>query len=159
MRPFIVGVGRAGTRIANLFLLKGYRGILLDTERSDLVYFPYKYKSLLGEKFVDGNGTGKDLELGRKIMEAETYNIVDRMDQIKDGDMDSIFVFSGMGGLQIAPMAHSVKPYASMTTLDVNDFFMESVGMASVTRFSIFYIHTELRKTELIIKSNRRRKI
>lgn len=98
MRPFIVGVGRAGTRIANLFLLKGYRGILLDTERSDLVYFPYKYKSLLGEKFVDGNGTGKDLELGRKIMEAEKYNIVDRMDQIKDGDMDSIFVFSGMGG-------------------------------------------------------------
>ena len=98
MRPFIVGVGRAGTRIANLFLLKGYRGILLDTERSDLVYFPYKYKSLLGEKFVDGNGTGKDLELGRKIMDAEKYNIVDRMDQIKDDDMDSIFVFSAMGG-------------------------------------------------------------
>ncbi|MBU2559756.1 hypothetical protein KKA03_02580 [archaeon] len=98
MRPFIVGVGRAGTRIANLFLLKGYKGILLDSERSDLVYFPYKYKILLGEKFVDGNGTGKDLDLGRKIMDAEKYNIVDRMDQVKDTDMDSIFVFSGMGG-------------------------------------------------------------
>jgi len=98
VRPFIVGVGRAGTRIANLFLLKGYKGILLDSERSDLVYFPYKYKILLGEKFVDGNGTGKDLDLGRKIMDAEKYNIVDRMDQVKDTDMDSIFVFSGMGG-------------------------------------------------------------
>ena len=98
MRPFIVGVGRAGSRIANLFLLKGYKGILLDTERSDLVYFPYKYKSLLGEKFVDGNGTGKDCELGRQIMDAEKYNIVDRMDQIKDENMDSIFVFSAMGG-------------------------------------------------------------
>jgi cell division GTPase FtsZ len=98
LRPFIVGVGRAGTRIANLFLLKGYKGILLDTERSDLVYFPYKYKILLGEKFVDGNGTGKDPGLGRKIMDAEKYDIVDRMDQIKDADMDSIFVFSSMGG-------------------------------------------------------------
>lgn len=97
MRPFIVGVGRAGSRIANLFLLKGYKGILLDTERSDLIYFPYKYKSLLGEKFVDGNGTGKDLEIGRQIMNAEKYNIVDRMDSIKD-NMDSIFIFSAMGG-------------------------------------------------------------
>lgn len=97
MRPFIVGVGRAGCRIANLFLLKGYKGILLDTERSDLVYFPYKFKTLLGEKFVDGNGTGKDLEMGRKIMDLEKYNIVDRMDAIKD-NMDCIFVFSAMGG-------------------------------------------------------------
>jgi cell division GTPase FtsZ len=97
LRPFIVGVGRAGCRIANLFLLKGYKGILLDTERSDLVYFPYKYKSLLGEKFVDGNGTGKDLEIGRKIMDAEKYSIVDRIDSIKD-NMDCIFIFSAMGG-------------------------------------------------------------
>ena len=98
MRPFIVGVGRAGSRIANLFLLKGYKGILLDTERSDLIYFPYKYKLLMGEKFVDGNGTGKDCELGRQIMDAEKLNIVDRMDQVKDEKMDSIFVFSAMGG-------------------------------------------------------------
>jgi len=97
LRPFIVGVGRAGCRIANLFLLKGYKGILLDTERSDLVYFPYKFKTLLGEKFVDGNGTGKDLEMGRKIMDLEKYNIVDRLDAIKD-NMDCIFVFSAMGG-------------------------------------------------------------
>lgn len=97
MRPFIVGVGRAGCRIANLFLLKGYKGILLDTERSDLVYFPYKFKILLGEKFVDGNGTGKDLEMGRKIMDLEKYNIVDRIDAVKD-NMDCIFVFSAMGG-------------------------------------------------------------
>ncbi|MEE8402759.1 MAG: hypothetical protein V3R93_03310 [Candidatus Hydrothermarchaeaceae archaeon] len=97
MRPFIVGVGRAGCRIANLFLLKGYKGILVDTERSDLIYFPYKFKTVLGEKFVDGNGTGKDLEMGRTIMDLEKYNIVDRMDSIKD-NMDCIFVFSAMGG-------------------------------------------------------------
>ena len=97
MRPFIVGVGRAGCRIANLFLLKGHKGMLLDTERSDLVYFPYKFKILLGEKFVDGNGTGKDLEMARTIMDAEKYNIVDRMDSIKD-NMYCIFVFSSMGG-------------------------------------------------------------
>lgn len=97
MRPFIVGVGRAGCRIANLFLLKGYTGILLDTERSDLVYFPHKFKTMLGEKFVDGNGTGKDLEMGRTIMDLEKYNVVDRIDAIRDG-MDCIFVFSAMGG-------------------------------------------------------------
>ncbi|MEE8400617.1 MAG: hypothetical protein V3R86_00480 [Candidatus Hydrothermarchaeaceae archaeon] len=97
MKPFIVGVGRAGCRIANLFLLKGYAGILLDTERSDLVYFPHKFKTMLGEKFVDGNGTGKDLEMGRTIMDLEKYNVVDRIDAIRDG-MDCIFVFSAMGG-------------------------------------------------------------
>lgn len=97
MRPFIVGVGRAGCRIANLFLLKGYKGVLLDTERSDLVYFSHKFKVLLGENFVDGNGTGKDLEMGRAIMNMGKYDVVDKMDSLKD-NMDCIFVFSAMGG-------------------------------------------------------------
>lgn len=97
MRPFIIGVGRAGCRIANLFFTKGYTGILADTERSDLLYFPYRYKVLLGEKFLDGNGTGKDVEVGREVMEAEKYTIVDRIDSVKEA-MDCIFVISAMGG-------------------------------------------------------------
>ncbi len=99
MKPFIIGVGRAGCRMANLFLTskKPCTGILVDSEDSDVKYFPHRYKLLLGKSLVDGNGTGGDLELGKEIMEAEMYNVVERIDAIKD-DMDCIFVVSALGG-------------------------------------------------------------
>ena len=102
MKPFIVGVGRAGSRIANLFFKRSgtrtpYIGVILDTEKSNLHYFSHRYKLLLGEKFVDGNGTGGNLRLGKEIMDAEKYRIVEKMDTIKT-DIDCIFVISGMGG-------------------------------------------------------------
>ncbi|MEE8167424.1 MAG: hypothetical protein V3T58_00960 [Candidatus Hydrothermarchaeales archaeon] len=99
MKPFIIGVGRAGCRIADLFLTskEPYTGILMDSEDSDVKYFDYRYKLLLGDNVMDGNGTGGELEIGREIMEAEKYRIVDRMDSIKD-EMDCILVISAMGG-------------------------------------------------------------
>jgi cell division GTPase FtsZ len=97
VKPFIIGIGRAGCRIANLLLTKGYNGILADTEKSDLLFFPYRYKILLGEKILDGNGTGGDIDIGREVLELEKYNIIDRIDSIKDS-MDCIFVISAMGG-------------------------------------------------------------
>ncbi len=99
MKPFVIGVGRGGCRIANLFLTseKPCTGILLDTEDSDVKYFQHKYKLLIGEKLTDGNGTGGDLELGREIIETEKYRIVERMDSIK-GEMDCILVIAALGG-------------------------------------------------------------
>jgi cell division GTPase FtsZ len=69
----------------------------MDTEKSDLLFFPYRYKLLLGESLLDGNGTGGNVSFGREVMEAEKYRIVDRIDSIKDS-MDCIFVISAMGG-------------------------------------------------------------
>ncbi|MFQ6105714.1 MAG: hypothetical protein ACE5NL_01425, partial [Candidatus Hydrothermarchaeaceae archaeon] len=68
-----------------------------DVERSDLAFFRHKYRLLLGERMLDGNGTGKDIELGKEILEAEKYNIVEKIDLIKD-DMDCLFVVSAIGG-------------------------------------------------------------
>jgi cell division GTPase FtsZ len=99
MKPFVLGVGRGGCRVANLFLTseKPSTGILMDTEESDVRYFPYKHKMLLGERLTDGNGTGGDLELGREIMEGEKYRIVERIDAIR-GEMDCLLVVAGLGG-------------------------------------------------------------
>jgi tubulin-like protein CetZ len=102
LKPFIVGVGRAGSRIANIFFKNGgartpYVGVILDTENANLHYFSHRYKLLLGEKFVDGNGTGGNLKLGKEIMDAEKYRIVEKMDTIKT-DIDCIFVISALGG-------------------------------------------------------------
>lgn len=99
MKPFVIGVGRGGCRIANLFLTsnKPCTGVLMDTEDSDLKYFQHKYRLLLGEKLTDGNGTGGDLVLGREIMESEKLRIVERMDSIK-GEMDCILVVASLGG-------------------------------------------------------------
>ncbi len=99
MRPFVIGVGRGGCRVANLFLAsdKPTAGILLDTEDSDLKYFDYRYKLLIGEKLTAGNGTGGDLALGREIMESDKYRIVDSIDYVKK-DLDCILVVSALGG-------------------------------------------------------------
>ncbi|MFQ5815643.1 MAG: hypothetical protein ACE5G7_04005 [Candidatus Hydrothermarchaeaceae archaeon] len=99
MKPFVIGVGRGGCRVANLFLTsdKPFTGILMDTEDSDVKYFDHRYKMLIGEKLTDGNGTGGDLELGREIMETEKYRIVERMDSVK-GEMDCILVVTALGG-------------------------------------------------------------
>ncbi|MFQ6136253.1 MAG: hypothetical protein ACE5PM_03635 [Candidatus Hydrothermarchaeales archaeon] len=101
MKPFIVGVGRAGCRIANLFFTEGsskvkYTGVLIDTEKSELD-FSKGYKIVIGERYLEGNGTGKDLELGREIMEGEKVGIVEKMDRVR-GEPDCFFVISSIGG-------------------------------------------------------------
>jgi len=102
LRPFIVGVGRAGCKIASVFLREAqgrvpYTGVLLDTDSLTLGALPHRHKLLLGERFLDGNGANFDLELGRQILDEEKYNIVELIDRVKDG-FDCLLVISAFGG-------------------------------------------------------------
>ncbi|NOZ77383.1 MAG: hypothetical protein GXO65_06960 [Euryarchaeota archaeon] len=102
MKPFIVGVGRAGCRLTDLFLKEATgrvhaEGLLVDTEASELAYFSHRNRFLLGKNLLDGNGTGKNVDLGREAMEADSYAIVENIDRVKSS-MDAIFVISGIGG-------------------------------------------------------------
>ncbi len=96
MKPFIIGVGKAGCKIADL-LLPYHQGLLLDSDVTTLSFFRHPNKMLVGKKLVDGNGTGKNLELGKDIFDGERYAIVEKIDEIKK-DFDCIFVFSSFGG-------------------------------------------------------------
>ncbi len=115
MKPFIVGVGRSGCRIANLFFNASnskirYEGVAVDTERSELD-FSQGYKIIIGEKLLDGNGTGKDLKIGKEIMEGEKLSITEKIDRVK-GDIDCFMVISGMGGGTggaVAPLLEEMK--------------------------------------------------
>lgn len=98
MKPLIIGLGRAGCRIASLFFAKGnFSGVLLDTDRSELYYHRHKYRLLLGEALLDGNGCGKNLELGREVIDGETHTIVEKLDSIGK-DVDCYLVIAGLGG-------------------------------------------------------------
>ncbi|MFQ5887302.1 MAG: hypothetical protein ACE5HY_01240, partial [Candidatus Hydrothermarchaeales archaeon] len=101
MKPFIVGVGRAGCRIANIFFSESnakirYEGVVIDTEKSELD-FSKGYKIIIGEKLLKGNGTGKDLSIGKEIMEGEKLSIIEKIDRVR-GSPDCFLVISGMGG-------------------------------------------------------------
>lgn len=102
MKPFIIGIGRAGCKIASIFFEKSnakmpYNGVLLDTDRNVLSSFSHNYKILLGEGVVDGNGTNNDLELGREIIDSERIRIVEMMDSLRAAK-DCFFVISALGG-------------------------------------------------------------
>jgi cell division GTPase FtsZ len=102
LRPFIIGVGRAGCKIASVFLREAqgrvpYTGVLLDTDSLTLAALPHRHRLLLGERFLDGNGANFDLELGRQILDEEKYNIVELIDRVKDG-FDCLLVVSAFGG-------------------------------------------------------------
>ncbi len=99
---FLVGVGRAGCRIGSLFLrsreLKSFvKGILIDTDKAELDYSGYKYSLLVGKELLDGNGTGKDLDLGIELLNSERQYIIDKLASVKD-ECDCFFVISSMGG-------------------------------------------------------------
>jgi cell division GTPase FtsZ len=102
VKPFIVGVGRAGCRIADLFLKEStgrvpMTGLLVDTEASELSFYPHRERFLLGKNLLDGNGTGKNVDMGREAVEADRYAIVENIDHVKS-TMDAIFVVAGLGG-------------------------------------------------------------
>ncbi len=98
MKPFIIGVGRAGCRIGQLFLKQSnYNGLLADSEESEIAYYQHRHRLLLGKRIADGNGAGGDLALGREIMAAEVPRMLERVESIRD-EMDCIVVVSSAGG-------------------------------------------------------------
>jgi len=100
MRVFLIGLGRAGCRIAHNFFSAGdenVQGVLADTDLADLAFLKHRYRIPLGERMLDGEGTQGDLDLGREVLGAERYSIEEKISRVKD-DVDCFFVVSALGG-------------------------------------------------------------
>jgi cell division GTPase FtsZ len=93
----VVGVGQAGSRIAQELGKMGYPAYAINTSKQDLEYIdvPMERKLLLEGSL---GGTGKDLDLGREIF-LENYDIVqDFVDGVVDGNDMLYLCLSGGGG-------------------------------------------------------------
>ncbi len=101
MRPFVIGIGRAGCAIADIFLKSWgrvpYQGLLIDTDKSFLNFCSHEHKFLLGTRFFDGNGSNLNSELAKEAFEYDKYDIVEKIDSIKDV-FDCLLVIAGLGG-------------------------------------------------------------
>jgi len=92
----VVGVGQAGSRIAQVMHNLGYDSVAINTSKQDLEYIKIpENKKLLLEGTL--GGTGKDLDLGREIFLDNQKEINSHMEQLSDSDMYYLIV-SGGGG-------------------------------------------------------------
>lgn len=91
-----VGVGQAGSRVAQAMHSHGYEAVVINTSSQDLKFIevPESKKLLLQGTL---GGTGKDLDLGREIFLESQQEIEDHIDQISDNEMFYLCV-SGGGG-------------------------------------------------------------
>jgi cell division GTPase FtsZ/glycosyltransferase involved in cell wall biosynthesis len=93
----IIGVGQAGSRLAEVFHKKGYDVAVVNTSAQDLEFIdvPGNQKLLLEGSL---GGTGKDLDLGREIF-AENVDLMQPLfDRTIDGNHMVYLTVSGGGG-------------------------------------------------------------
>ena len=93
----VIGVGQAGSRIAELMGKKGYDVGVINTSPQDLEYIkvPNEKKLLLQGSL---GGTGKDLDLGRQIFEDSEQECGNFISSVL-GDNDMLYLaISGGGG-------------------------------------------------------------
>jgi cell division GTPase FtsZ/glycosyltransferase involved in cell wall biosynthesis len=93
----VVGVGQAGSRIAEVFHKSGYDAAVINTSAQDLEFIevPPNQKLLLGGSL---GGTGKDLDLGREIFEENVDVIMPFVDEVAEGNNMIYLAVSGGGG-------------------------------------------------------------
>jgi cell division GTPase FtsZ len=100
LKVFVIGLGRAGCRIAHQFFtsqIENVYGVLIDTDISDLSHLKFRYRIPAGEGIIGGEGTQLDLDLGMEVLQAERFSLVEKITRVK-GDVDCFFVFSALGG-------------------------------------------------------------
>ena len=91
----VVGVGQAGSRIAEVFFNRGYNAGVINTSSQDLEYIKVDNKLLLEGSL---GGTGKDLDLGRQIFE-ENEDLCSKFIEDVLGSNDMMYLaVSGGGG-------------------------------------------------------------
>ena len=93
----VIGVGQAGSRLAEVFYQKGYDTGVVNTSAQDLEYInvPQHQKLLLEGSL---GGTGKDLDLGREIFAESTDLLGPFLDGIVEGNNMVYLTVSGGGG-------------------------------------------------------------
>ncbi len=93
----VIGVGQAGSRVAETFYKKGYSSCVINTSKQDLEFISVEEDRKL---LLDGSlgGTGKDLDLGREIFDDSVSQIEEFLyPTINNQDMAYLCV-SGGGG-------------------------------------------------------------
>lgn len=97
IRIGVVGVGQAGSRIAETFHKKGYSCCVINTSKQDLEFISVdNEKKLLLEGSL--GGTGKDLDLGREIFEDSIEEIQEFIYPTLEGQDMAYLAISGGGG-------------------------------------------------------------
>lgn len=93
----VVGIGQAGSRIAEEFSRLGYDAGVINTSAQDLAYInvPDEQKLLLEGSL---GGTGKDLDLGRQIFEQSSEQLTTFVEAIAQGNDMLFLAVSGGGG-------------------------------------------------------------
>jgi cell division GTPase FtsZ len=93
----VVGIGQAGSRIAEEFSRLGYDAGVINTSAQDLAYInvPQDQKLLLEGSL---GGTGKDLDLGRQIFEQNQEQLTTFIEAIASGNDMLFLAISGGGG-------------------------------------------------------------
>jgi tubulin-like protein CetZ len=93
----VVGVGQAGSRVAEEFHNLGYDVGVVNTSAQDLKFIDVlPHQKLLLEGSL--GGTGKDLDLGREIFSDNEDAVVDFVNKVVDGNDMVFLAVSGGGG-------------------------------------------------------------
>lgn len=109
MKIAIVGVGMAGSRIADALLEYSERTrsdfvsgvVAVNTARSDLTalqHVPVDRRILVGQAHVKGNGTGSNNELGVTIAREDKGDVVSAVDDVPIEGTDAFLVVAGLAG-------------------------------------------------------------
>jgi len=98
LRTVVVGAGRAGCRIAHELARRlRIEAVLLDTDELTLRALQHRHSLLVGDRLLDGNGTGRDLSMGRDAFDGDRYRVVEVIDRVKKV-FDCLVVVSAYGG-------------------------------------------------------------
>lgn len=93
----VIGVGQAGSRIAEVFHASGYDVGVINTSAQDLEFIDVlPNQKLLMEGTL--GGTGKDQDLGREIFEENVSQITPFVDNVAEGNNMIYLAVSGGGG-------------------------------------------------------------
>ena len=93
----VIGVGQAGSRIAETMHKKGYDVGVINTSAQDLEFIEVlPHQKLLCEGSL--GGTGKDLDLCMEIIEDNIDNIMPFVDEVVEGNNMVYLAVSGGGG-------------------------------------------------------------
>ncbi len=111
MKVLIIGLGQAGGKIADLFLVEDrkshvphtFESVAVNTALSDLKGLKYipdtpEERILLGETAVKGHGVGADNKKGAEIAADEIEIIMNRVSKANVSNVDAFLVIAGLGG-------------------------------------------------------------
>ncbi|MBI5253299.1 MAG: cell division protein [Euryarchaeota archaeon] len=109
MKVLIVGIGQAGGKIADQFLMDDrkshvphtFEAIAINTAVSDLTglgYIPNKDRILVGETLVKGHGVGADNKKAAQIAEDDIEIILNRISKSGVSNLDAFFLVASLGG-------------------------------------------------------------